>query len=422
MGFIDGTANLDPFDDAAMDRHVWVQPEDDEPGWTARGTYHVVRVIRMFVEFWDRTRLSEQESIIGRRKESRGAAERRARDRPTRLLRRHRRGGDTARRPHPAGQPPHHRHRGDHLPVGAELLPGLPDRAGQLDQGLAFVSFQRRLSQFLNTQARLAGEPLQEYIVPEGGGFYFALPGVMDDGRVLGEDLFALSGSSGSGVWAADASTSHRIPGNERAGPGGRQGAGYYRARCPGSLDKAGEIVRIVLTSAEGLAARASGWTSCASRIRASSPDDVGAERPGNAVGLRRVGRRGRRAVGDSESFLRGGPDQRPRRYRTGAGDGRADAEPVSVRDAPASTSTMRDLRAVSCGRCTCNTMNEACERGGRWPRRREPSTRDRSLRDRAIRRKRSTNSGAAPSAMYRMGRRASASAPTCRPISSPRS
>jgi deferrochelatase/peroxidase EfeB len=70
MGFIDGTANLDPLDDAAMDRYVWVQPEDGEPGWTARGTYHVVRVIRMFVEFWDRTRLSEQESIIGRRKES----------------------------------------------------------------------------------------------------------------------------------------------------------------------------------------------------------------------------------------------------------------------------------------------------------------------------------------------------------------
>ena len=65
------------------------------------------------------------------------------------------------------------------------------DGDGQLDQGLAFVSFQRRLSQFINTQARLAGEPLEEYIVPEGGGFYFALPGVLDDGRFLGEDLFA---------------------------------------------------------------------------------------------------------------------------------------------------------------------------------------------------------------------------------------
>jgi deferrochelatase/peroxidase EfeB len=64
------------------------------------------------------------------------------------------------------------------------------DEAGQLDQGLAFVSYQRRLSQFLNTQARLAGEPLEEYIRPEGGGFYFALPGARR-GEILGERLLA---------------------------------------------------------------------------------------------------------------------------------------------------------------------------------------------------------------------------------------
>jgi hypothetical protein len=65
------------------------------------------------------------------------------------------------------------------------------DDDGRLDQGLAFVSFQRRLAQFLNTQARLAGEPLEEYAVPEGGGFYFALPGVADDGESLGAQLLA---------------------------------------------------------------------------------------------------------------------------------------------------------------------------------------------------------------------------------------
>ena len=62
------------------------------------------------------------------------------------------------------------------------------DGAGRLDQGLAFVSFQRRLQQFLNTQARLAGEPLEEYIQPQGGGFFFALPGVRR-GRYVGEGL-----------------------------------------------------------------------------------------------------------------------------------------------------------------------------------------------------------------------------------------
>jgi deferrochelatase/peroxidase EfeB len=191
MGFIDGTSNLDPSDDAVMDRYVWVQPDDDEPAWAVGGTYHVVRVIRMLVEFWDRTRLSEQESIIGRRKAS-GAplggeietdvpdysadadGEVTPLDAHIRLA-----------NPRTAGT------EGDLiLRSGLSFSRGF-DGDGQLDQGLAFVSFQRRLPQFLNTQARLAGEPLEEYIVPEGGGFYFALPGVADDGEFLGAQLFA---------------------------------------------------------------------------------------------------------------------------------------------------------------------------------------------------------------------------------------
>jgi deferrochelatase/peroxidase EfeB len=190
MGFIDGTSNLDSSDDPVMDRYVWVQPADDEPEWTAGGTYHVVRVIRMLVEFWDRTRLSEQEAIIGRRKESGApldgeveidvpdysddaAGEVTPLDAHIRLA-----------NPRTSGT------EGDLIfRSGLSFSRGF-DGDGQLDQGLAFVSFQRRMSQFLNTQARLAGEPLEEYIVPEGGGFYFALPGVMDDGEFLGEGLF----------------------------------------------------------------------------------------------------------------------------------------------------------------------------------------------------------------------------------------
>ena len=64
--------------------------------------------------------------------------------------------------------------------AGLELLPGF-DGGGQLDQGLAFVSYQRRLPQFLNTQARLAGEPLEE------SRALYALPGVRRDGEILGE-------------------------------------------------------------------------------------------------------------------------------------------------------------------------------------------------------------------------------------------
>ena len=191
MGFIDGTSNLDPSDDAVMDRHVWVQPDDDEPDWATGGTYHVVRVIRMLVEFWDRTRLSEQESIIGRRKESGaplgGEVETDVPDYAADAL-----GALTPLDAHiRLANPRTSDTEGDLIfRSGLSFSRGF-DGDGQLDQGLAFVSFQRRLSQFINTQARLRGEPLEEYIVPEGGGFYFALPGVLDDGRFLGEDLFA---------------------------------------------------------------------------------------------------------------------------------------------------------------------------------------------------------------------------------------
>ena len=191
MGFIDGTSNLNASDDAVMDRHVWVQPDDDEPAWAVGGAYHVVRVIRMLVEFWDRTRLSEQESIIGRRKESGaplgGEIETDVPDYSA--------DADGEVTPLDAhirlANPRTAETEGDLiLRSGLSFSRGF-DGDGQLDQGLAFVSFQRRLSQFLNTQARLAGEPLEEYIVPEGGGYYFALPGVADDGEFLGAQLFA---------------------------------------------------------------------------------------------------------------------------------------------------------------------------------------------------------------------------------------
>jgi deferrochelatase/peroxidase EfeB len=189
MGFIDGTANLDTGDRSVLDRYVWVQSGDDEPAWAVGGTYHVVRVIRMLVEFWDRTRLSEQEAIIGRRK-STGAPFS---------------GSVETDVPDYAGDPD-----GATTPLDAHIRLANPrtaateddlilraglnfsrgfDAAGQLDQGLAFVSYQRRLSQFLNTQARLAGEPLEEYVRPEGGGFYFALPGVAREGDILGGSL-----------------------------------------------------------------------------------------------------------------------------------------------------------------------------------------------------------------------------------------
>ena len=68
MGFKDGSANLNPEDAELLDRLVWIGGGDDEPAWAVGGSYMVVRVIRMFVERWDRSALLEQEKIIGRTK------------------------------------------------------------------------------------------------------------------------------------------------------------------------------------------------------------------------------------------------------------------------------------------------------------------------------------------------------------------
>ena len=180
MGFVDGTANL-PTDEAVMGRYVWIGADDGEPAWVVGGSYHVVRVIRMFVEFWDRTRLAEQEALIGRRKSTGAPLD-----------------GEVELDVPDYGADPD----GEVTPLDAHIRLANPrtpetedsllfrrginfsrgfDGDGHLDQGLAFVSFQRRMQQFLATQARLKGEPLEEYIEPQGGGFVLALPGVGDD-------------------------------------------------------------------------------------------------------------------------------------------------------------------------------------------------------------------------------------------------
>jgi deferrochelatase/peroxidase EfeB len=190
LGFKDGTANLNVDDGALMDRHVWVGPDDGEPEWAAGGSYQAVRIIRMFVEFWDRTQLIEQETLIGREKIS-GA--------PRGLT------GEFDDPDYPE-DPDGKRIKLDaHIRLANPRTPETDknlilrrgfnysrgfDGAGRLDQGLAFIAYQRSLQDgFLTVQNRLKGEPLEEYIMPVGGGFFFMLPGVTGPDRFLGDAL-----------------------------------------------------------------------------------------------------------------------------------------------------------------------------------------------------------------------------------------
>lgn len=190
LGFKDGTANLDMADDELMRRHVWVGPDDGEPAWTVGGSYQVMRIIRMFVEFWDRTPLAEQEELFGRSKLS-GA--------PLGME-------DEFDVPDYADDPDgarialdaHIRLANPRTPQTEEnliLRRGFSytrgfDGAGRLDQGLAFISYQRSLQKgFLAVQERISGERLEEYVQAQGGGFFFALPGVTGPDRFLGDQL-----------------------------------------------------------------------------------------------------------------------------------------------------------------------------------------------------------------------------------------
>ena len=193
-----------------MDELVWVAAGQGEPAWSVGGSYLVARQIRMFVERWDRTALGEQEGIIGRTKRTGAPLGNGPRARRPGLRRRPARRADR-RSTRTSGSPTRARPRPQRSRIlrrGYSFSRGFDD-AGLLDEGLFFVAFQRDLQQgFVTVQNRLAGEPLEEYIQPVGGGYFFVPPGVAPADRRhrrLAVRLSRVSRAAGGGArrpWA----------------------------------------------------------------------------------------------------------------------------------------------------------------------------------------------------------------------------
>lgn len=184
FGFKDGTANIKAEEADAVAEHVWATAADGT-AWMAGGTYVVARKIRMVIESWDRTRLEEQQRVIGREKG--GGAPLSGGTEFSEL--------DFAK-PDDDGSPriaedAHVRLAHPSVNAGLRLLRrgynyvDGNDSLGRLDAGLFFLSFQRDPAQFITVQRSLAGhDALNEYIKHVGSAIFAVPPGVPEGGSI----------------------------------------------------------------------------------------------------------------------------------------------------------------------------------------------------------------------------------------------
>ncbi|HEU4945724.1 MAG TPA: iron uptake transporter deferrochelatase/peroxidase subunit [Kribbella sp.] len=191
FGFKDGTANLKLEDTAKLEEQLWVQPEDG-PAWMVGGAYLVSRRIRMTIETWDRTSLSEQEAIIGRGKGTGAPLGKADEFDPVDFTAKTSDGElKVAATSHVRLAHPQFNNGAELLRRGYNFVDG-SDGLGRLDAGLFFLAYQRDpRKQFIPVQRQLSrSDKMNEYIRHVGSGI-FACPGGVQAGSFWGEKLFA---------------------------------------------------------------------------------------------------------------------------------------------------------------------------------------------------------------------------------------
>lgn len=192
MGFKDGTNNIRAEEAEAMERFVWVQPQDG-PSWMAGGTYLVARRIQMLFDVWDATSLEGQERVIGRDKVEGAPLGQREEYDPVDLEAR----GDGGELAIPSDAhirlaSPHNHDGNRILRRGYSYSEPTEPGSGQIDAGLFFISFQRDPErQFTPIQRRLAAsDALSRHTLHTASALFACPPGV-EPGGFVGEGIFA---------------------------------------------------------------------------------------------------------------------------------------------------------------------------------------------------------------------------------------